>query len=381
MALVIGQKIGTATSSAVAAIGASSTAKRLAVAYIAFKPDRRSDCTHSFSFCHSADCPAVAICGFGDPAGRLSHGVQCGGRGDFAPADGPVHTNDRAPCARARIGVHEMPRSRLTVRSHGRGGGPAPARSACSKAMLVGTVGLENTVQGGTARVIFDDATVRQASDALQQASVFLSKVTGLPPSHEGHQWFTSTLHALDHAGRLTEAVDEIAKTTLATGGPEEMRAAKLCATSMRGAAAIAAHLAGSVGLPSHAADDERASGTTVDQAISLENSTGDAIKRLKRCSEQLADLRVTTAVQRSTQSRPERSPRPPRSRASTRLAFSIGLHVTHGVLPRILRAPSPRAQIQWLAQIHWLAQHLRAKPRPGIPCPGQRSCSGSGAA
>jgi phosphate:Na+ symporter len=35
--LVIGQNIGTATSSAMAAIGASNTAKRLAVAYIAFK--------------------------------------------------------------------------------------------------------------------------------------------------------------------------------------------------------------------------------------------------------------------------------------------------------------------------------------------------------
>ena len=37
VALVIGQNIGTATSSAMAAVGASSTAKRLAVAYIAFK--------------------------------------------------------------------------------------------------------------------------------------------------------------------------------------------------------------------------------------------------------------------------------------------------------------------------------------------------------
>src|SRR5262249_22483438 len=36
-ALIIGQNIGTATSSALAAIGASSTAKRLAVAYILFK--------------------------------------------------------------------------------------------------------------------------------------------------------------------------------------------------------------------------------------------------------------------------------------------------------------------------------------------------------
>src|SRR5262249_43987125 len=36
-ALIIGQNIGTATSSAMAAIGASTTAKRLAVAYVLFK--------------------------------------------------------------------------------------------------------------------------------------------------------------------------------------------------------------------------------------------------------------------------------------------------------------------------------------------------------
>ena len=93
---------------------------------------------------------------------------------------------------------------------------------------------LENAVECGTVRATIHNATVRQASDALQQAGVFLSNVTDLPPSHEGHEWFTSTLHALDHAGRLTEAVDEIAKAKLATDGPEELRAAKLCITSMR---------------------------------------------------------------------------------------------------------------------------------------------------
>src|SRR5262249_31821743 len=36
-ALIIGQNIGTATSSALAAIGASTTAKRLAIAYVLFK--------------------------------------------------------------------------------------------------------------------------------------------------------------------------------------------------------------------------------------------------------------------------------------------------------------------------------------------------------
>jgi E1-E2 ATPase/Cation transport ATPase (P-type)/Cation transporter/ATPase, N-terminus len=163
-------------------------------------------------------------------------------------------------------------------------------------------VGLENAVEGGTARATVADTMVRQASDALQQAGVFLSNVADLPPFQEGHQWFTITLHALDHAGRLTEAVDEIAKTSLATGGPEEMRAAKLCATSMGGAAAIAAHLAGSVGLPSHAADDELLRPGTaaapgaiaMDTAKSFQDPIGDAVERLKRCSEQLADLRVT---------------------------------------------------------------------------------------
>ncbi|MGH8276895.1 MAG: cation-transporting P-type ATPase, partial [Steroidobacteraceae bacterium] len=155
-------------------------------------------------------------------------------------------------------------------------------------------VGLEKATEGGTVRAPIDDATVRQASDALQQAGVFLSSVTDLPPSQEGHEWFTSTLHALDHVGRLAEAVDEIARTGLATDGPDELHAAMLCAKTMRSAAAVATRLEGSVGLPSHAADNARASGKTVDPAKSLADSSGDAVERLKRCSMELADLRVT---------------------------------------------------------------------------------------
>ena len=163
-------------------------------------------------------------------------------------------------------------------------------------------VGLENAAEGGTARATIDDATVRQASDALQQAGVFLSKVSDLPPSQEGHQWFTSTLHALDHAGRLTEAVNEIAKTGLATDGLEELRAAKLCATSMRNAAAVAIRLTSSLGPQSHAADGERIrprtadapSAMAMDTAKSFQDPIGDVVERLKRCSDELADLRAT---------------------------------------------------------------------------------------
>ncbi len=116
---------------------------------------------------------------------------------------------------------------------------------------------LERAVQGGTVRPVLDDVTRDQASNALQEASAFLSK-SDPPPSEEGHEWFTSTVHALDHAGRLAEAVEAMAKTGVATEGAEEARAAALCAGSMRDSTAAAANLAVAAG-PAHAAEDELA--------------------------------------------------------------------------------------------------------------------------
>jgi phosphate:Na+ symporter len=295
MALVIGQNIGTATSSAVAAIGASSTAKRLAVAYIAFKliaallalivfpfvtplivrVSQYVDSVTLLAAYHTAyNVVGVAI--LLPLMGPFTRMIE-----RLVPERGLAFTKSLDPASLAAPTV-AMEAVRRTVER--------VLEALCSSV----AVGLENAVEGGTARATIDDAMVRQASDALQQAGVFLSKVSDLPPSQEGHQWFTSTLHALDHAGRLTEAVDEIAKARLATGGPDEVRAAKLCAAAMRGAAAIAVHLAGSVGLPSHAADNERASGATVDPAKSFADSPSEAVERLKRGSEELTDLRAT---------------------------------------------------------------------------------------
>ena len=96
--------------------------------------------------------------------------------------------------------------------------------------------GLDGAAKGGTVRPALDEATRLQASDGVRQASDFLSK-SDPPPSEEGHAWFTSTVHALDHASRLAEAVDAMARTGVATDGPEELSAAALCAGSMRDAA------------------------------------------------------------------------------------------------------------------------------------------------
>ena len=67
--------------------------------------------------------------------------------------------------------------------------------------------GLEGAAAGGAVRPALDEATLAQASDGVRAASDFLSK-SDAPPSDEGHAWFTSTVHALDHASRLAESVE-----------------------------------------------------------------------------------------------------------------------------------------------------------------------------
>ena len=143
---------------------------------------------------------------------------------------------------------------------------------------------LDKAAEGKTVRPSIDEATLAQASDGVRQAGAFLSK-SDPPPSDEGHAWFTSTVHALDHASRLADAVAAMAKTGLATDGKEEGKAAALCARAMRGAAGAAASLGVSAG-PGHAADDEL--------ATKIEGADNSGTPDLERAAKALADLRGT---------------------------------------------------------------------------------------
>jgi phosphate:Na+ symporter len=297
LALVIGQNIGTATSSAVAAIGASSTAKRLAAAYIAFKLIAALIAIVLFPFVTplivraSQEIDSVTLlAAYHTAYNVVGVAVLLPLMGPFTriierlvPERGSPFAKflDPASLDAPTVAVEAVRRTVEHV-----------LETLCSSTAK----GLESAVEGGTARPAIDDATIHQASDALQQAGAFLSK-TDLPPSQEGHEWFTSTLHALDHAGRLAEAVDGIAKTGLATEGPEELRAAMLCGKSMRGAAAVAARLAVSSG-PAHGAGDELATSTYGAMAMSpakpLAQPSDNVVESLRRCSEELADFRAT---------------------------------------------------------------------------------------
>jgi phosphate:Na+ symporter len=297
LALVIGQNIGTATSSAVAAIGASSTAKRLAAAYIAFKliaafiaivlfpfvtplivrASQEIDSVTLLAAYHTAyNVVGVAVLlPLMAPFTRIIERLVPERASPFTKFLDPASLN--APT----VAVEAVRRTVERV-----------LETLCSSTAK----GLESAAEGGTARPALDEAAIHQTSDALQQAGAFLSK-TDLPPSQEGHEWFTSTLHALDHARRLAEAVDGIAKTGVATEGPEELRAAMLCGKSMRGAAAIAGRLAGFAGPPQATVGELGTSQNSGAMAMgptgSRAGSSDDELERLKRGSKELADFRA----------------------------------------------------------------------------------------
>jgi phosphate:Na+ symporter len=285
LALVIGQNIGTATSSAVAAIGASSTAKRLAVAYIAFKLVAALIAIALFPFVTPLIVRAAEAIHATGLLAAYHTAYNVIGVAVLLPLMGPfTRLIERLVPERAsRFTKYLDP---AALRS------PAVAVEAVRRTVertietlcLATAKALDGAAQGVTLRPAIDELTLAQASGALREAGAFLSQADP-PPSEEGHSWYTSTVHALDHASRLAEAVGAMAKTGLATDGREELGAAALSARSMREAAGAAAGLARAAG-PGHAADDDLAK-----EAASA--SPKDAVASLERDASALADLKA----------------------------------------------------------------------------------------
>jgi phosphate:Na+ symporter len=271
LALVIGQNIGTSTSSAMAAIGAISTAKRLAVAYVAFKviaavvalvlfpvvvrlmlrASKNVDPVTLVATYHTAyNVMGVAI--LLPLIGRFTRVIE-----RIVPE--PVSTFARSldPSALAAVPTVAVEAVRCTV--------ARVLDALCT-----------------SANAPADSAMVREASSALNQASAFLSKVTEPLVSEQEQQWLISTVHALDHTVRLAEATQESAKTDVTLDSPDERRALELYAKAMRTMAEVAGPMARAYAPPSDAA----ASGTRPGDA-------SEAVDRLACCSNELAGLSV----------------------------------------------------------------------------------------
>lgn len=248
-ALIIGQNIGTATSSAVAAIGASSTAKRLAVAYILFKmiaalialvlfpvvtpmlirASNTIDGVTLLAAYHTA-YNVVGVLVLLPIIEKFTKFVE-----RILPERGSPLTRCLDPAA-LETPIAAVEGARRTV---------ARALEAMCNSIRAR---LEANSTDGAVRSI--DVPIAEAANALSQTQVFITDVSGPPETEEDQRRLTSTLHALDHASRLAEIAGQEADTSSGKGGAEDGRVAQLCADAMRNAALIAAKMSAQTGVP-----------------------------------------------------------------------------------------------------------------------------------
>ena len=281
-ALIIGQNIGTATSSALAAIGASSTAKRLAVAYILFKMIAAFIALVLFP----VTTPLLVR------ASRTIDGVTL--LAAYHTAYNVVGVAVLLPLIDTFTRVVEriLPERR------------SPLTRSLDPAALVTPLAAEEAVRRTVARALGlmcgligealaarrDAVSVTEASDALRQAREFMSESSGPPESESEQQRLTSTLFALDHVSRLAEVTADRGDFGSVQRGPDDVRAADLCAEAMRHAAVVAREVDT---LPAAGDDAARVAPLDQNKAVAAHEAPAElAMAQLEHCARTLRELK-----------------------------------------------------------------------------------------
>jgi len=227
-ALIIGQNIGTAASSALAAIGASATAKRLALAYILFKVIAALIALAAFPF-------TAAL--MGRYAGTVDGTTLLAA---YHTAYNVVGVAVLLPATKAftRLVERLLPSQETAL---DRVLDPAAlvnpvvaveaARRAVANALKTIAVSVAASLSGGKDQA---DSGVASPAAALEKVRDFLSELKEPPETEAERHRLTSTLHALDHASRLAEILGDGGLPQPPTGAPDDLRAAELCIKVMR---------------------------------------------------------------------------------------------------------------------------------------------------
>lgn len=250
-ALIIGQNIGTATSSALAAIGASATAKRLALAYILFKLVAAVIALVLFPvtiplLIHASKTidGVTLLAGYHTAYNVVGVAVLLPIIHKFTAFVERILPERGSPLTRC------LDRAALLT--------PLAAEEAVRRtvaralAAMCGSIGATLAVanRGASGRAVKDSVSLTKAGDALREAQEFFSEASGPPESEEEQQRLTHTLHALDHASRLAGVAGEKGEFGSAPVGPEDVRAVSLCTEAMRTAVEIAGDVGALPGEP-----------------------------------------------------------------------------------------------------------------------------------
>ncbi|WP_424811011.1 Na/Pi cotransporter family protein [Roseococcus sp. YIM B11640] len=238
-ALIIGQNIGTATSSALAAIGASTTAKRLALAYVLFKLIAALIAVAAFPF-----------------TSRLMHHLLPSLEGmtllaAYHTAYNVVAVAVLLPATTwfTRLVERLLPSRQTALERALDPSALANPVIAVETARRVVARILSATAAGTAARLSGGSAPMSpEAAAALASVRDFLSGVKHPPDSEAERLRMTSTLHALEHASRL---VRDLAAEGPAAG--RDPRTVALCMQAMRGAEAVGASIAAESALSAQA--------------------------------------------------------------------------------------------------------------------------------
>lgn len=232
-ALIIGQNIGTATSSALAAIGASNTAKRLALAYVLFKVIAALIAIFAFPFtsflmrraAHSVDGMTL-LAAYHTAYNVVGVAVLLPATQWFTRIVERLLPSKQTKLERA-LDPSALANPVIAVES---------ARRIVAEMLGEAAAILTATFSGAATPLTSPTA----AAGALAEVRDFLSELKEPPETEAERLRMTSTLHALDHTSRLVELLSEQGRQRAPTGRSYDQRIAALCTNAMRAAQIVA---------------------------------------------------------------------------------------------------------------------------------------------
>ncbi|SFV29672.1 Na/Pi cotransporter family protein [Hyphomicrobium facile] len=246
-ALIIGQNIGTATSSALAAIGASTTAKRLALAYVLFKVIAALIAIVAFPFTAALmNAFAASIDGMTLLAAYhtlynvVGVAVLLPATQGFTEVVERLLPSKQTALQRA-LDPNALANPVIAVET---------ARRVVADILTTVAASVSAALSGGPSVA---EADVAKSGAALKEVRDFLSELQEPPETEAERLRMTSTLHALDHALRLIEVLADGGLGKQLAEAPYDLRNAELCREAMRAAEAVGSSITSETALSARA--------------------------------------------------------------------------------------------------------------------------------
>ena len=276
-ALIVGQNIGTATSSALAAIGASATAKRLALAYVLFKLIAALIALAAFPFTAALMGRLAAWVDGTTLLAAYHTAYNVVGVAVLLPAtqwftrfvERLLPSKDSA--LRRALDPAALVNSVVAVEA---------ARRALAEVLKTVAASVVASLSGGAGRA---EPGVSTAGAALGEVRSFLSELKEPPETEAEQRRMTSTLHALDHMSRLAETLEDGGMPGPSVGGPDDLRAAELCKQVMRWTQTVGESITGESALSARAEPIGWSASAEVSAALAEAESAAKALDAVQR--------------------------------------------------------------------------------------------------